>query len=187
MEDELKRFNSVHELHEEEYARMTNDLEGLSLSPGHQSEPATPPEYRETGFSNAQAYRNRLSSASMTSPISLGSRLIRSGSQIASPPSEAAQPSDYENEADKLPSKSVPTSRRGSSDRFSQYLPDSGIFGPRNNAKSVSLSYLITFCCTLTSLYLLMAPVLHHVGSLTLVDTYLNLAGPYLQSEGLQN
>lgn len=137
MEDELKKFNSVHEVQEEEYARMANDLQGFSFSPGHQSEPATPPEYRDPGFTSAYTNRNRFSSASLTSPLGLNQRLSRSGSQVTSPPSELAQSREYENEADKLPSKSVPASRRGSSDRFSQYLPDSGIFGPRVAAKYV--------------------------------------------------
>ena len=137
MEDELKRFASVHEQQEEEYARMANDFQGLSFSPGHQSEPATPPEYREPGNSSIYPNRNRYSSASLTSPPGMSQRLSRSGSQVTSPPSESAQSRDYENEADKLPSKSVPASRRGSSDRFSQYLPETGGFNQRTAARYV--------------------------------------------------
>ena len=116
----------------------------MSFSPGHQSEPATPPEYnRDMAYGSMYSSRHRFSSASLTSPPGLQQRLSRSGSQVASPPSESVHSRDFENDGDKLPSKSVPASRRGSSDRFSQYLPDNGAFGQRPVAKCVHLFFPI--------------------------------------------
>lgn len=146
MEEELKRFNDIHESQEVEYARMTTDFQGMNFSPGYQSEPATPPEYRDPGSSSIYANRNRFSSASLTSPPGLSQHLSRSGSQVTSPPTESSHSREYVNGADKLPSKSVPASRRGSSDRYSQYLPDSGNLGQRAVTKYVC--YFILMLCS---------------------------------------
>ena len=122
--------------------RMANDMQNLNFSPGHQSEPATPPEYKDARYSSGYPNRNRFSSSSLTSPPGLNKRLSRSGSQVTSPPSESNQPQEYETEADKLPSKSVPSSRRGSSDKFSQLLAESSVYGPRITGRSVSFLLL---------------------------------------------
>ena len=171
MEDELKRFNNIHEHHEEEYARMTTDMQGMSFSPGHQSEPATPPEYnRDSTNTSVYTSRHRYSSASLASPPGLQQRLSRSGSQATSTPSESANSREYDNEADKLPSKSVPASRRGSSDRFSQYLQDSGAFGSRPHAKLVrpfpyllEVHFSLLVSCLPLSYSTLSLPYFYHV------------------------
>jgi hypothetical protein len=103
---------------EQELAQMQEDLgQGNSngvAAPGHQSEPSTPPEYRETssGFPTVFSRPNRYSTSSLTSPPGLYTRPGRSGSQLTSPQS-GILPSRYMMD-DKLPSKSVPGSRRNS-------------------------------------------------------------------------
>ena len=100
---------------EQELAQMQKDLgRNNSSTAGPQSEPTTPPEYRETnpGFPSVFSRPNRYSASSLMSPPGLYNRPGRSGSQIASPPTGNIQsrlPMD-----DKLPSKSVPGSRRNS-------------------------------------------------------------------------
>jgi hypothetical protein len=104
---------------EQELAQMQEDL-GVSsnvngnTSAGHQSEPSTPPEYRETssGFPTVFSRPNRYSTSSITSPPGLYGRPGRSGSQLTSPQSSVI-PSRYMMD-DKMPSKSVPGSRRNS-------------------------------------------------------------------------
>jgi hypothetical protein len=140
MEEEFKRINNMHEDTESELVRMANDLQALNFSPGHQSEPTTPPEYRDQGYSSIFTNRNRFSSASLTSPPGLN-RLSRSGSQLTSPPPETVQNGD----SDKLPSKSVPASRRGSSDKFAQFLPESGIIGQRSLVKCVMATICLQY------------------------------------------
>ena len=75
---------------------------------GHQSEPTTPPEYRDSVFPTQFSRPNRYS-ASMTSPTGLGSfstRASRSGSQ--------AVPNFQQQSVSHVPSKSVPGTRRNS-------------------------------------------------------------------------
>ena len=115
---------------------MATDLQGHNLSTGHQSEPTTPPEYRDHVFPSIYSRRNRYSSSSLVSPPGLINRLSRSGSQLTSPPTEPAQTQASE-ELDKLPSKSVPGSRRGSTDRISSYLPENILSSQRSTAKYV--------------------------------------------------
>lgn len=155
MEDDLKRLDNLAEQQESEFARMANDFQGVNFSPGYQSEPATPPEYRDPSFTSVYTNRNRFSSASLTSPMGLNNRLSLSGSQITSPPPEPAQQNG--SDSDKLPSKSVPASRRGSSDKFAQYIPDTGIIGQRSTVMYVAYhvqflnSYLHLYCGPLLS------------------------------------
>ena len=101
---------------EQELAQMQEDLgrnNGNSIT-GHQSEPTTPPEYRETnsGFPSVFSRPNRYSASSLTSPPGLYNRPGRSGSQLTSPQSGFMQSHPIMD--DKLPSKSVPGSRRNS-------------------------------------------------------------------------
>src|SRR4051794_35737469 len=101
---------------EQELAQMQEDLVRPNLSAtGHQSEPTTPPEYRETnsGFPSVFSRPNRYSTSSLTSPPGLYNRPGRSGSQLTSPQSGIMQSSRLVMD-DKLPSKSVPGSRRNS-------------------------------------------------------------------------
>lgn len=104
---------------EQELAQMQEDLTRVNSTnsnaiAGHQSEPSTPPEYRETtsGFPSVFSRPNRYSTSSLTSPLGLYNRPGRSGSQLTSPQAGII-PSRYAMD-EKLPSKSVPGSRRNS-------------------------------------------------------------------------
>ncbi|KAG9233476.1 armadillo-type protein [Amylocarpus encephaloides] len=113
-EAEMQLLDLQQRREEQELAQMQEDL-GRSKNPnaGHQSEPTTPPEYRESssGFPSVFSRPNRYSASSLTSPPGLYNRPGRSGSQLTSPQS-AILPSRMME--DKLPSKSVPGSRRNS-------------------------------------------------------------------------
>lgn len=118
----------------QELEQLTQDLHKTGFNPGHQSEPTTPPEHRDQGFSSVFSRSNRYSSASLTSPPGLNTRSSRSGSQITSPPSELAQTLHNHINSDTLPSRSVPGSRRGSNDRFAAYVPETNGSARRNAA-----------------------------------------------------
>ncbi len=95
-------------------AQMQEELghrNSLSLT-GHQSEPTTPPEYRETssGFPTMFSRPNRYSTSSLVTPAGLFNRPARSGSQLASPSGLVQSVFNF----DHLPSRSVPASRRNS-------------------------------------------------------------------------
>jgi hypothetical protein len=87
---------------------------------GHQSEPTTPPEYREaTGFPSMFSRPNRYSMSSLVSPPGILNRPARSGSQLISPPSGlVSNRFGFEDHQlpSQLPSRSVPTTRRNSDD-----------------------------------------------------------------------
>lgn len=123
-EVEFELFNLQQAREEEELDQMAQDLRSVNLSSGHQSEPTTPPEYRDHGFPSVFSRNNRYSASSLASPPGLNSRPSRSGSQITSPPTEIAQTLHNHINSDTLPSKSVPGSRRGSTDRVSGYIPE---------------------------------------------------------------
>jgi hypothetical protein len=104
---------------EQELAQMQEDLgRANNTTAGHQSEPTTPPEYREStsGFPSVFSRPNRYSTSSLTSPPGLYNRPGRSGSQLTSPQSGIIQSRLMMD--DKLPSKSVPGSRRNSDEDF---------------------------------------------------------------------
>ena len=109
-------------LKKEELERITQDFRQTSLA-GHQSEPTTPPEYRDHVLPSVFARSNRYSSSSITSPPGLN-RTSRSGSQLTSPPAEIAQTLHNHINSDTLPSKSVPGSRRGSNEGVRAYVPE---------------------------------------------------------------
>ncbi|MCJ1287538.1 hypothetical protein MMC26_006890 [Xylographa opegraphella] len=140
---ELEKFDRQQALEEKELHRMATDLQGLNLSTGHQSEPTTPPEYRDHVFPSIYSRRNRYSSSSLVSPPGINNRPGRSGSQLTSPPTEPTQAQASE-ELDKLPSKSVPGSRRGSTDRISSYLPENNLSSQRSLAKTNRYSMPVT-------------------------------------------
>ena len=122
---------------------MTQDLNRVNLSAGHQSEPTTPPEYREYAYPSSSVFArtNRYSSSSLASPPGLNNRSSRSGSVLTSPPpTELAQTLHNHISSDTLPSKSVPGSRRGSNDRVSAYLPELSSISQRPAAPWVSQS-----------------------------------------------
>lgn len=102
---------------EQELQLMQEDLSRPNHNSitGHVSEPTTPPEYRESssGFPSAFSRPNRYSTSSLTSPPGLFTRPGRSGSQLTSP--QGGLVSRFMMD-DKLPSKSVPGTRRNSDD-----------------------------------------------------------------------
>ena len=114
-EAEMQLLDLQQRKEEQELAQMQKDLgrNGNSTA-GHQSEPTTPPEYRETssGFPSVFSRPNRYSTSSIISPPGMYTRQARSGSVLTSPQS-TVMPSRQAMD-DKLPSKSVPGSRRNS-------------------------------------------------------------------------
>ncbi|OIW27288.1 ARM repeat-containing protein [Coniochaeta ligniaria NRRL 30616] len=111
-EAEMHKLDAQQRQEERELAALTDDLGRFG---GHQSEPTTPPEYRETssGFPTMFSKPNRYSTSSLTSPQGgLYNRPARSGSQLASPQSGIIQNRFAFD--DQLPSRSVPGSRRNS-------------------------------------------------------------------------
>ena len=142
---QLEALNRQQDQEEEEYQRevtevLGGDMQTLKLSPGHQSEPTTPPEYRDQILNGMYSRRNRYSSMSLVSPLggTTNNRLSRSGSQLTSPPSETVHMYQNGSDEDKLPSKSVPGSRRGSTDKFASYIPETSAIGRRSFVRYVS-------------------------------------------------
>ncbi|KUJ08544.1 ARM repeat-containing protein [Mollisia scopiformis] len=114
-EAEMQLLDLQQRREEQELAQMQEDLGRTNNNTaGHQSEPTTPPEYREStsGFPSVFSRPNRYSTSSLTSPPGLYNRPGRSGSQLTSPQSGIIQSRFMMD--DKLPSKSVPGSRRNS-------------------------------------------------------------------------
>ncbi|KAI1139562.1 ARM repeat-containing protein [Hypoxylon sp. FL0543] len=116
-EAEMHKLDQQQRRDEFDIAQMQEDLgrgNGIGMT-GHQSEPTTPPEYRETssGFPTMFSRPNRYSTPSLglVSPPGLFNRPGRSGSQLASPQSGVLQSRFFD---DSLPSRSVPGSRRNS-------------------------------------------------------------------------
>ena len=134
-EIELENFKIQQAVEKKELEQMTQDLHGVNIASGHQSEPTTPPEYRDHNFPSIYSRRNRYSSSSLISPPGLGAgRNPRPGSQLQSPPVEAPQAQGNSGNTDKLPSKSVPGSRRGSNDRITPYTTETPTTGQRSTA-----------------------------------------------------
>lgn len=113
---DLRAKAEEHELH-----RLEQDINHRYSLSGPQSEPTTPPEYRENGFPSAISRPNRLSMHSLTSAQGIGSiaspRTNRSGSQ-----SYAAAFNMSQNNF-----SSMPGSRRGSDeeeDAYQQVIPE---------------------------------------------------------------
>ncbi|KAM0254752.1 hypothetical protein ACHAQJ_006468 [Trichoderma viride] len=101
-----------------ELAQMEEEINRFA---GHQSEPTTPPEYRNTstnnGFPSIFSRPNRYSTSSITSPPGLFSRPARSGSLLTSPvPGNGVPQQRYGFDDNQVPSRSVPTTRRNSDD-----------------------------------------------------------------------
>ncbi|KAH7321046.1 putative RNA-binding protein [Stachybotrys elegans] len=100
-----------------ELAQMEEEMTRFG---GHQSEPTTPPEYRDSsGFPSMFSRPNRYSTSSLTSPPGLFNRPGRSGSQLTSPPNGMMHRFGFDDPApmqQQLPSRSVPTTRRNSDD-----------------------------------------------------------------------
>ncbi|KAI1765847.1 ARM repeat-containing protein [Hypoxylon sp. FL1150] len=117
-EAEMHKLDQQQMRDEFDIAQMQEDLgrrNEMGMT-GHQSEPTTPPEYRDTnsGFPTMFSRPNRYSTPSLglVSPPGLfTTRSGRSGSQLTSPQSGILQSRFFD---DTLPSRSVPASRRNS-------------------------------------------------------------------------
>lgn len=101
--------------------RMSTRLNRISLN-GPVSEPTTPPEYAESGFSNRFSRSSRLSMNSILSPPGLSKRVSQSSSQITSPPANRLSGNGIYGQSQKPSAKSVPGSRRGSDE--DEYYPE---------------------------------------------------------------
>ncbi|KAI1266237.1 hypothetical protein F5Y18DRAFT_24486 [Xylariaceae sp. FL1019] len=124
-EAEMQRLDQQQRQDEMEMQALTEDLSNLGRGAvlgltGHQSEPTTPPEYRETnnGFPTMFSRPNRYSMSSLVSPpglfTNMSSRASRSGSVLQSPQSNV-MPSRFPDEHP-MPYRSVPGTRRNSDD-----------------------------------------------------------------------
>ncbi|KAL8641693.1 MAG: hypothetical protein Q9228_001524 [Teloschistes exilis] len=141
---EMERLTVQTAREKQELDQMTKDLQRVNMAPGHQSEPTTPPEYRDQVPASLPR-TNRYSTSSLASPPGLNNRSSRSGSQLTSPPSEVGPAMQSGGSISTgLPSKSVPGSRRGSNDRVSAYLPELASAGQRGNASSNRYSMPVT-------------------------------------------
>lgn len=143
-EQELEKFQArqMKEYTELE-KRLTREINHMDLSRMSmaQSEPSTPPSERvnDYGFPSIYGRHNRYSTSSMVSPPG-PSRMSRSGSMLTSPPYDQMESSQHA--SDKLPSKSVPSSRRGSNDRMSAYFAAAAMEAggqPRLNSNRYSM------------------------------------------------
>ncbi|KAF1990568.1 hypothetical protein K402DRAFT_417356 [Aulographum hederae CBS 113979] len=139
------------ENHKDEMLRLTDEVSNNNNNrytlPGAQSEPTTPPEYREasfpqeTGFPTALSRPNRYSSASLTSPPGLANpnRVSRSGSQVMQPGFQHNQQTSSHK-----PTMSVPSTRRNSDgeedEDFSLEMPKVHRPGAVVNRKSMPAS-----------------------------------------------
>lgn len=112
MQEDLGRFGSANGANGANGGGVGGGV-GNGILPGRQSEPTTPPEYREPpGFPSMFSRPNRYSTSSLASPPGIFNRPARSGSQLASPQAGILQPRFAFD--DQLPSRSVPGSRRNS-------------------------------------------------------------------------
>lgn len=100
--------------------RVTGRLNRVSLTAV--SEPTTPPEYAENGFSSQFSRPGRYSMNNITSPPGLTNRFSQSSSHITSPPSGTISSNGMYNQNQKPPAKSMPGSRRNSDEE--EYFPE---------------------------------------------------------------
>lgn len=108
---------------ESELDTISSRLGRASLN-GPVSEPTTPPEYAEGGFSSSRYSRSsRLSANSIMSPPGFGNRLSQNSSQIASPATRLS--GSMHNQNHRISAKSMPVSRRGSDEEedYPEALP----------------------------------------------------------------
>ncbi|KIX94095.1 uncharacterized protein Z520_10121 [Fonsecaea multimorphosa CBS 102226] len=101
--------------------RISTRVNRISLN-GPVSEPTTPPEYAESGFSNRFSRSSRLSMNSIISPPGLSKRVSQSSSQVTSPPPNRLSGNGMYTQSQKPSAKSVPGSRRGSDE--DEYYPE---------------------------------------------------------------
>lgn len=112
-EAEMQKLDLQQRREEQELAAMQEDLGRIA---GHQSEPTTPPEYRDAaGFPSVFSRPNRYSTSSLISPPGLlYNRPARSGSQLTSPHGSIMQSVRGFAYDDGLPARSMPGTRRNS-------------------------------------------------------------------------
>ncbi|KAI0552710.1 ARM repeat-containing protein [Xylaria curta] len=115
LREQKRRFEAEMMKLDQQQRELQEDLRPVFGLTGHQSEPTTPPEYRETstGFPTMFSRPNRYSMSSLVSPPGFMNRPGRSGSLLTSPQSNMI-PSRYQD--DPLSYRSVPTTRRNSDD-----------------------------------------------------------------------
>lgn len=116
-EVEMQRIELRQQREEQEIAEMTQALGHAQMSTGHQSEPTTPPEYRESPFPSMLSHPHRYSTSSMMSPPGLRTHTDSSASQFTMSSSNIGHP---QGTPSKIPSKSVPGSRRNSDEKESE-------------------------------------------------------------------
>ncbi|KAI1431735.1 ARM repeat-containing protein [Xylaria sp. CBS 124048] len=111
--EQKRRFQAEMLRLDQQQRELQEDLRPVLGPTGHQSEPTTPPEYRETntGFPTMFSRPNRYSMSSVVSPPGFFTRPGRSGSLLTSPQS-SIMPPRYQDDA--IPYRSGPTSRRNS-------------------------------------------------------------------------
>ncbi|KAF2145947.1 uncharacterized protein K452DRAFT_103838 [Aplosporella prunicola CBS 121167] len=141
LKEQRRRFEAEMELFDihcdsakQDWERLSHETKGAA---GHQSEPTTPPEYRENGFPSAFSRPQRYSMQNLTSPQQPGllNRPGRSGSQITSPP----QTQIFNNQSvSHVPSKSMPGSRRGSDEDEDNFEFDISTMNPRTGRTSLN-------------------------------------------------
>ncbi|KAG5952351.1 hypothetical protein E4U53_001033 [Claviceps sorghi] len=109
-EVEMQRLDQQQRREAQELAQMEEEIRIA----GHQSEPTTPPDYRDssTGFPSIFSRPNRYSASSLASPPGLN-RPVRSGSQLTTAPPGLGQ-SQYGFSETSMPSRSDPSTRRNS-------------------------------------------------------------------------
>ncbi|KAI1167175.1 ARM repeat-containing protein [Nemania serpens] len=113
LREQKRRFEAEMQKLDQQQRELQEDLRPVLGLTGHQSEPTTPPEYRETntGFPTMFSRPNRYSMSSLVSPPGIFNRPGRSGSLLTSPQSSVMPPRYHD---DSLPYHSVPTTRRNS-------------------------------------------------------------------------
>ncbi|GAP83855.2 putative RNA-binding protein [Rosellinia necatrix] len=113
LREQKRQFEVEMHVLDQQQRELREDLRPVMSLTGHQSEPTTPPEYRETstGFPTMFSRPNRYSMSSIASPPGLFNRPGRSGSLLTSPQS-SIMPSRYHD--DPLSYRSVPATRRNS-------------------------------------------------------------------------
>lgn len=146
--EQRRLFDAEMAKHEAELSQMLEEHGRLS---GHQSEPTTPPEYRETptGFPSMFSRPNRYSLSSLTSPHGMANRSARSGSVLTSP--QSGIPLSRFAFDDQLPSWSHTTSRRNSDDDEKEEAVRQDPTSHRSTNAYVDFSFLILcllFWCT---------------------------------------
>lgn len=110
-EEDMKLLDLQHEREKQEMDQLARDLARAGVS-GPSSEPTTPPEYRDTGFSGAFSRPTRFSTSSVTSSPGFFNAFAPS-SHVASPPSQV-NTSSVPTPTSRFAVHSVPGSRRNS-------------------------------------------------------------------------